>query len=350
MRELKPILDDGAPDELVLIPADSTATSIAEYEAAVGSPDAAYVYRVPLDEKLRDFLTEHYAFGSAPAALADDTSAAESSEASDSEAQAAAADATSPATASASTEPVEPKKITTFEEPKVILRPREIQDRIRAGESVDDLVEFSGMQRKKIESFAYPVLAERARIAELGKQSRPRRQDGPTKLTLWEILATAFAARGQELSDATWDAYRDHTGQWIVTVTWSVGHTENTAEWSYQAEGSSALTVARNNLAAELVDPDIARRTRDLSPAQEESESSAEPTHTSAQASLPNAWQRDWVDRNQQRGVGAEESEEFDEDFLQHPDEDPHAKRRKKTVMPSWEDVLLGVRPSDRKK
>ncbi|MDY0114010.1 MAG: DUF3071 domain-containing protein, partial [Corynebacterium sp.] len=38
-----------------------------------------------------------------------------------------------------------------------------------------------------------------------------------------------------------------------------------------------------------------------------------------------------------------------EDDFLRHPDDGQTPKRRRKTVMPSWEDVLLGVRPTDRK-
>ena len=52
-----------------------------------------------------------------------------------------------------------------------------------------------------------------------------------------------------------------------------------------------------------------------------------------------------WVD---------EQVEHVDDDvdeaeFLQHPDAE-QPKRKKKTVMPSWEDVLLGVRPNGPKK
>ncbi|MEJ6019823.1 septation protein SepH [Corynebacterium sp. H113] len=257
-------------------------------------------------------------------------------------------------------------------EPRVILRPREIQERIRGGATVEELVEFSGMAAKKIEPFAHPVLAERARIAELGKQSRPRRSDGPAKLTLWEILATAFAARGQELSDAKWDARRDPTGQWIVSVAWNVGHTENLAEWSYQADGSHALTVSRNELAAELVDPDFTRRqnsavgqdnlsspqrlpstwirpvANDTDPAGDKSaDRDGEPTHIPSS----NTAQTRFGDAAQSAQGHADSNDDDDLDsFLQHPDEGEHPKRRRKTVMPSWEDVLLGVRPKEPKK
>ena len=375
MRELKPVLDGDVTDSLILVPADTT-----EQERQEGLR-----FTLPLDENLRTFLVEHFeladAAGSPAAAdsasLADGSSAATAT-ASGSSGESATAErgstdgsSTSDSTAEATTASGDaaegnettgnsataggaPKKIPTapkpvLEEPRVVLSPREIQDRIRSGQTVEELIEYSGMQPRKIESFAYPVLAERARIAELGKQSKPRRLDGPAKLSLWEILATAFAARGQELSDATWDAYRDPSGQWIVTVTWNVGHTTNVAEWSYQAEGLSALTIARNELAAELIDPDFARRNRDLAPQANQASDTADASE------MPAAWQSP---AEPQRGHSEQDdpsqSEAVDEDideaeFLQHPDAE-QPKRKKKTVMPSWEDVLLGVRPNGPKK
>ncbi|MCG7269609.1 septation protein SepH [Corynebacterium sp. MSK032] len=374
MRELKPVLDGDVTDSLILVPADIT-----EQERQEGLR-----FTLPLDENLRTFLVEHFeladAAGSPAAAdsasLADGSSAAtatasgssgesataergstdgSSTSGSTAEATTASGDAAegSEAAGNSATAGGAPKKTPTapkpvLEEPRVVLSPREIQDRIRSGQTVEELIEYSGMQPRKIESFAYPVLAERARIAELGKQSKPRRIDGPAKLSLWEILATAFAARGQELADASWDAYRDPSGQWIVTVTWNVGHTTNVAEWSYQAEGLSALTIARNELAAELIDPDFARRNRDLAP---QANRAADTADTSE---MPAAWQSS---AEPQRGHGEQDvpsqsdvDDDVDEaEFLQHPDAE-QPKRKKKTVMPSWEDVLLGVRPNGPKK
>lgn len=375
MRELKPVLDGDVTDSLILVPADITGQERQE----------GLRFTLPLDENLRTFLVEHFELADATgspavadsASLADGSSAAtatasgSSGESATAESGSTDGSSTSDSTAEATTSSGDsaegseaagnsataggaPKKTPTapkpvLEEPRVVLSPREIQDRIRSGQTVEELIEYSGMQPRKIESFAYPVLAERARIAELGKQSKPRRIDGPAKLSLWEILATAFAARGQELADASWDAYRDPSGQWIVTVTWNVGHTTNVAEWSYQAEGLSALTIARNELAAELIDPDFARRNRDLAP---QANRAADTADTSE---MPAAWQSS---AEPQRGHGEQDvpsqSDAADDDideteFLQHPDAE-QPKRKKKTVMPSWEDVLLGVRPNGPKK
>ncbi|MFD6456392.1 septation protein SepH, partial [Nocardia sp. NPDC060220] len=55
-------------------------------------------------------------------------------------------------------------------ETEATMRPRDIQARIRAGASVEQVTAESGMPESKVERFAYPVLLERARAAELAQK------------------------------------------------------------------------------------------------------------------------------------------------------------------------------------
>ena len=145
------------------------------------------------------------------------------------------------------------------------LRPNEIQARIRAGATTAEMAEELGVPESRIEPFAHPVLLERARIADVAKQAHPVREDGPATLTLWEILATAFAARGHSLSESTWDAYRHQGEPWILRITWKAGLSANEAEWTFkQTMSSPATVVARNSVAADLTDPDFVQPVRSL--------------------------------------------------------------------------------------
>lgn len=212
------------------------------------------------------------------------------------------------------------------------MRPRDIQDRIRSGKSIAEVAEENGVTEARIEPFAHPVLIERARIADMAKRAHPVRADGPAKLTLWEVLATAFAARGNDLTVSQWDAYKDAAGQWVVRVSWRAGHSDNVAEWSYHPQGmSNATAVARNAVAAELTDPDFGQpAVRSLTSIPREREEYREPETEQPEMS---------------------ESEAApEEDFLQHPEgEQKPAKRRRKAITPHWEDVLLGVRTNTKR-
>lgn len=285
---------------------------------------------------------------------------------------------------------------------EIRLRPNEIQARIRAGASAAEIAEELEVPESRIEPFAHPVLLERARIADVAKQAHPIREDGPAKLTLWEILATAFAARGHSLSEATWDAYRHQGEPWILRITWKTGLSANEAEWTFKQTMSSPATVeARNSVAADLTDPDFVQPVRSLTSVgrgerYDEAIDGREyaegrEVNETARAGTPGVTELssyaggDDAANEADAGAYAEPSvlpsphggehpaesaadavtdssnEEatqqtdekdtgVDEDFLQNPDPEPKpTKRRRKAVTPHWEDVLLGVRSSTKR-
>src|ERR1044071_1647586 len=99
------------------------------------------------------------------------------------------------------------------------MRPREIQARIRAGESVEQVAAAAGVPPAKVERFAYPVLLERSRTAELAQKAHPVREDGPDIQELGEVVAQAFGARGQDYTAAVWDSWKGEDGKWVVQLT-----------------------------------------------------------------------------------------------------------------------------------
>lgn len=263
------------------------------------------------------------------------------------------------------------------------MRPAEIQARVRAGASAAELAEEMGIAESRVEPFAYPVMLERNNIAELAKQAHPVREDGPVKLTLWEILATSFAARGHSLSDADWTAYREQSQPWVIKVSWKAGLSENEALWSFKQSMSSPSTVeARNSVAADLTDPDFVQPVRTLTsigrgsrydeaidgpvsedgrprlaPVDEDYDEDAQGVYDQeSDASGSDASRADdslSTDMTQSTtGPAADDKDESAEsdEFLQHPDpEKKPTKRRRKAVTPHWEDVLLGVRANTKR-
>ena len=98
------------------------------------------------------------------------------------------------------------------------LRPREIQARIRAGASVEQVAAAAGVPPQKIERFAYPVLLERSRTSELAQRAHPVRADGPDSRMLGDVIAHTFGMRGQEYTEAEWDSWKGEDGRWVVAL------------------------------------------------------------------------------------------------------------------------------------
>ena len=91
------------------------------------------------------------------------------------------------------------------------LRPREIQQRIRAGSTVEQVAAASGCSPERIERYAYPVLLERSTIAEKARRAHPVVDGVVARRSVEDLAADTLAARGQQ-APITWDAFRDERG------------------------------------------------------------------------------------------------------------------------------------------
>jgi hypothetical protein len=111
--------------------------------------------------------------------------------------------------------------------------PREVQARVRGGDSADVIASETGWPLDKVLRYAEPLLAERAFIAEQAQAVEVRRSGGGSTL-----LEAAQAAIGSASQDAiAWDALRREDGKWIVTATYREADGAHTALWSYDHAG-----------------------------------------------------------------------------------------------------------------
>ncbi|WP_040773935.1 septation protein SepH [Nocardia pneumoniae] len=149
-------------------------------------------------------------------------------------------------------------------EMEATMRPRDIQARIRAGASVEQVTEESGMPASRVERFAYPVLLERARAAELAQKAHPVRPDGPAVETLIDVVTAAFTARGHNIEGAEWDAWKDEKGYWVAQLQWQNGRSEIAAHWRYQPDAHGGSVSPLDDPASDLIDPDFGRALRGL--------------------------------------------------------------------------------------
>ncbi|MFD0206544.1 MULTISPECIES: septation protein SepH [Saccharothrix] len=243
------------------------------------------------------------------------------------------------------------------------MRPREIQARIRAGESVAQVAAAAGLPTHRVERYAYPVLLERSRTAELAQRAHPVREDGPDVQTLGEVVAHSFGLRGQEYADVSWDSWRGEDGRWVVQLHWTAGRSDNLAHWAFHPGAQGGTVTALDDGAMELMDPNpnrtlrtvrpvtqLARQALELEkptepeilareeppapppPPVQEPQPTPEPTPVVAEEPTPTP-----PPAPQQPAAGTKQ---------QPPRKDPPPKRGKKNhpIVPSWEDVLLGVR------
>ncbi|KWW43117.1 hypothetical protein AU359_00097 [Micrococcus luteus] len=135
----------------------------------------------------------------------------------------------------------------------VPLTPREIQQRIRAGASVEQVARESGNAFSRIRTYGHPVLAERDWIARQARAvevwvggpdlySDLVQDGGPT--TLGELAAHRLAELGVDEASLEWDAWREDQAGWTVAARFAVAgarglptHEAPPALWTFRPAG-----------------------------------------------------------------------------------------------------------------
>ncbi|MFG1909695.1 septation protein SepH [Kribbella sp. NPDC048928] len=123
------------------------------------------------------------------------------------------------------------------------LRPRDIQARIRAGESPEAVAAVAQMPMERVMAFAGPVLAERDHIASLAQRASVRRRgggDAPTRnLGAW--VTDRLRLRQIDPASAEWDAWRREDGRWAVRVSYFVESEDTDDSGEEQKEEKIAM-------------------------------------------------------------------------------------------------------------
>ncbi|MCW2771418.1 MAG: hypothetical protein JWR27_2851 [Aeromicrobium sp.] len=100
------------------------------------------------------------------------------------------------------------------------LSPRDIQTRIRRGESPESVADSAGVPVEQITGFAGPVLAEREFMCEQARKTSIRRKHiGGAGVLLGTLVDENIASGGGVPEEAVWDSWRREDGRWTVVVT-----------------------------------------------------------------------------------------------------------------------------------
>lgn len=116
------------------------------------------------------------------------------------------------------------------------LRPKEIQARIRAGETAEEVAEAAGLALEHVRKYEGPVLAEREYVADQARQVRVRRGGAAgSGESLGEMVAERLIQREVDLERVIWDAWRGEDGTWTVALDFEAGSSIRQARWIYNA-------------------------------------------------------------------------------------------------------------------
>ncbi len=241
------------------------------------------------------------------------------------------------------------------------LRPRDIQARIRGGETPEAVALAAQTTVERIMAFAGPVIAERQHVAQRAQHSSLRRRgDTAGARTLGEAVETHLRSLQVDPRTVEWDAWRREDGRWTLTAAYRTTRREGTASFSYDAPGSY-VTLDDDDARWLVGDQVEAPRTRgssddDLSAARARrratgagedelplGDDAIELVSDPATAADPGTPAPAADPAPAEPGVASEE----DPTSASEDDEAPRrpvAKRRGRASVPSWDEIMFGGR------
>lgn len=143
-----------------------------------------------------------------------------------------------------------PRPTTSETRPESALSPREIQSRLRAGDTAEDVARAAGIPVTRVARYEAPIAAERVRIVD---EVRRATAPGPHRVSPGRQLGAVVDERltddGLDPALAQWLARRRPDSTWLVTVDLADHH----AEWSW--DGTAKRVRAHDSGAQRLLSP-----------------------------------------------------------------------------------------------
>jgi hypothetical protein len=244
------------------------------------------------------------------------------------------------------------------------LRPRDIQARVRGGESVEQVAAVAGIPMDRVMRFAGPVLAEREHIADRARRSAVRRTglEGPAPL-LEDTVGAALEAKGVDLETLQWDAWRREDGRWLVVTSWQVTGKPRAARWLFDPAGRSVTATDDEArwLAGEVPVPEppvTPSRLAVVPPAAEEVAAEPAPVDTASQIQPPHNTVEPapmgspaLIDEvptapNDQQRLRLSDIARHIEETVRPEDREARASvpKKQRASVPTWDEIMFGRR------
>ena len=144
------------------------------------------------------------------------------------------------------------------------LRPRDIQARIRAGASAEEVAQLAGISVERVRRFEGPVLAERAFMAERARKTSVRRHGESTGPQLGDAVAERLLLRGAEKDSDSWDSWRRDDGTWEIVLLLPGRRPAAAGELDVRPAAPAGAAAGRRGARADRREPAAGRGGADL--------------------------------------------------------------------------------------
>jgi hypothetical protein len=135
---------------------------------------------------------------------------------------------------------------------------KEIQRRLRAGDSFEQIARDGQITVEKVERFSGPIMQEREYILDRARELVMRKDVHRTEMTFRDVVLAKLAPRGVDTDEVSWNTWRLVDGTWHIELHYPNRDGNGVATWNFDLS-RRALGAADDN-GAWLIDEDAPAR------------------------------------------------------------------------------------------
>lgn len=123
---------------------------------------------------------------------------------------------------------------------------KEIQRRLRSGESMDAIARDGHISVEKVERFAGPILQERVYILDQAFSVVLRKESARDQETFQDVVISRLAPMGVDSDSLSWNSWRIDDGTWTIDLAYPNRDGHGSATWNFDLNRRSITATNEN--------------------------------------------------------------------------------------------------------
>jgi hypothetical protein len=123
---------------------------------------------------------------------------------------------------------------------------KEIQRRLRAGETMDAIARDGHISVEKVERFAGPILQERVYILDQTFAVVLRKESARDQETFYDVVISRLAPMGVDSDSLSWNTWRIDDGTWTIDLAYPNRDGHGSATWNFDLNRRSITATNEN--------------------------------------------------------------------------------------------------------
>jgi hypothetical protein len=123
---------------------------------------------------------------------------------------------------------------------------KEIQRRLRAGETMDAIARDGHISVEKVERFAGPILQERVYILDQAFAVVLRKESARDQETFYDVVTSRLAPMGVDSDSLSWNTWRIDDGTWTIDLSYPNRDGHGSATWNFDLNRRSITATNEN--------------------------------------------------------------------------------------------------------